>query len=573
MKSPKAIAISSDGSYVAIASPTEIRIKLYDIQSSYPKLTLVGSSKDVEANPISKLLFSPQNDFLLARVSTSNTLVVWDINRAVEAYRIQIPDAMRLCDVVLRKTSFAGLVMGQQPSSDGSIGNKYFVLEYDVSNGKLERKIKVGANTASSNLDVQSTTESIIQYSPLKDQYAILINKEVRVLQSEDGKRISKIFVSDSMNFRRLLEFSSHGSHLFYCRNHKEITVHTIENISGEEPSLLLAEEMKKCVDIASMSQYNDVFIIKNIDGTITLLSLDGEGKIFAKESFSISVQKGTILKAIFHPRMPDKKLLIVVFSDPNIYFESVSYRSAEDGSIILKKKHIVGMLAHEKSEEEDETRVAKKAKYDNDSKSLNEFEINNNELTIAERLQALKKVQNDAVVSDNDDHDHDHDHDDSKKLETELISQEPNLELNSKAFSALLSQILQSNDDDTLEHNILKSKSSGNRIMISNSIASLSAHQSNVLLCKIIQRLVLHPSRLGMNSILMNWMQAVLIRLHQIHRGNNQKKGIEDQESESGGEGRRALYLLRNMIKERVANMEGLTDLDARLALLAGDI
>ena len=64
-----------------------------------------------------------------------------------------------------------------------------------------------------------------------------------------------------------------------------------------------------------------------------------------------------------------------------------------------------------------------------------------------------------------------------------------------------------------------------------------------------------------------MSWMQAILVKLYQLEHIEEKKDGKSTQE------GKKALNMMRNLIMTRVSNMEALTGLESRLAILGGDI
>ena len=516
------LSLSSNGSIFAIASKTETRIKCYDCNSSHLKSTLFGS-KENNKQSLSKLLFCHHNTYLLGFIPASNKVVVWDLIRGVESFSIKVPDGSEVRDITTRNDSLISVLM------QSTTNHKFLIFEYDVSSGKLLRKIKTGSST--------EKKFGKIQCSSSGDNYAVLIDKQIRIFNAESGKRTDKISIRSGEHFIQpeFMDFSTDELYLFHTVDRNKISIYSLEN---KKYSTLNIENDGN-VELISINVNHDAVTLTFVDGTAKLILLEANE---VKEIINLSAENGKILKALVDPSSPHDQLHVVGIDNDTPWFKKITYRSSE-GKILLENNHII---TKEDADAEISDRPTKRPKHG--EKNDDEFEYNENDITIAERLQGLKQQDEMDLISS----------DDEGKIEIKPISLE-----NTKSFAALLAQILQSNDDTTLERNILQSKSSCDRKTIVNSISNLSSHELNILLCKIVNKFALQPNRLGMNKILMNWMQAVLVRLYHIEANH-----MEDSDKE----GKRALLVMRNMIMARVAKMEALTELNARLALLGGE-
>jgi len=527
MSANPVISLSSSGSIFASIEANESKVKCYDALSSNLKFTLFPSK---EPNlPISSVTFCNADSHLVGYTGKSKTLMVWDLGRGVEAYRIPMQNEMQLFDITSRDGFIVALVRSDK-------NKRFFALEYDIESGKLTRKIKAGSSA--------EAKVAKIQCSPCGNFYAIAFDSQIRILHTETGKKKSKLSLQSICSANGILEFSTDGLNIFYCGDGETIIFYSVED-DEEDPQLI--HDSKKLHDIVSINADENALAITHSDGTAALILLKENKSV--QNVYKISAEKGKILKSNFDRSHPHEKLQIVI-SDKTLLCKSLIYRS-EDEKLLFKKDHVISMMddTNEKSE-----RPNKKAKIESIHDN-NDYQYDENDLTIAERLQSLKK-QNYLVTSSDEDN----------KISKMGMLSEPKLS-NTKAFSSILTQILHSNDDKTLEENVFKSKSSANRDVIVNSISALSGEELNILVCKIVQRVAEQPFKFGYNDILMSWMQAILVKLYQHEHIEEIKGGKSTQE------GKRALDMMRNLIMSRVSNMEALTSLESRLAILGGDI
>ena len=494
-----ALAISLIGSMVAAASTKEARIKCYDAHTSHLKYTLFPSVPTKQ--PISKLLFCKDDTYLVGRLSDNSTILVWDLVRGVEAHRIIIANDMELRDVTVRKAFITVLVQSSSHS-------KFHILEYDVSSGKLARKIKAGSSS--------EQKEGAIQCSPCGKFYAVLIEKQMKLLDTETGKRTYKISVDAlvrSLQMTTQMMFTLDAANILYCSDSKKLAMYSTE--TADEDAMVI-ETATKENEIVSFSVDENVVILTFANGQAKLILLDEHYRKI-KSTHTVSLENGTIFQAGFHPSSPHTQLQIVVQNE-DLSFEALVYRSEDNQTITLDENHIISKRSDGAQPGENE-RPSKKAKLTENEEQTGDYEYNEHELTIAERLQALSKQTELASTDDDEQKNPEDEDDDDEALSSPRISTTAATTTtiaNTQSVSAILSQILQSNDDTTLEHNIFREKSVCSHATIVKSLSSLSSHQLNVLMCKIIHRVALQPSRI-LNGVLNSWLQAILVRLYQL--------------------------------------------------------
>ncbi|CAJ1945119.1 unnamed protein product [Cylindrotheca closterium] len=512
-------ALSSDGSLAAIVSPaatSRLMIQVYQLSSSSCSLnmTLTHSSP----NPLKDLAFCG-NAMVVGLLGTSE-IVVWDLERGVVANKMMSSSEDQ------NFLALSGDSDGEKFSILTQHSQKLYVYEYLASSSKLTRKVKSGKFEGD-----------------MKDAYMALSKKRIvvqtsggaRVMDRATGKKEGKI---KSKNFARIFVCPSDENLLVGVENSGSVAVYNLST-------------MKKVVSIPQVfsSSTSPLQMIKSSNGKHTLLADHTLHTITGSTAKKLTQATSARPIAMFLIR--DQLLALIHQPTGGCSAEWVALEDEDLPSIIK---------LDEENESKTESKSATKRKAPSEAKilgpgqagmeivppskkpkasSVDEDENERTEedelkeMSIAERLQQMSR----AMEEEDEDNDDDDDEDDEETPPTTFKPKTATTE----SLKQLLSQALQSGDDNLLELAL------GVRDVqvISTTMKELEPAHIVLLVSKLTSRLASTPLRAEQLS---TWLSYCL------------KTGRFQPQN---------LSALRNLLFERIESFSDLLRLEGRLAMM----
>eukprot|EP00816_Leptocylindrus_hargravesii_P011512 CAMPEP_0196807340 /NCGR_PEP_ID=MMETSP1362-20130617/7320_1 /TAXON_ID=163516 /ORGANISM="Leptocylindrus danicus, Strain CCMP1856" /LENGTH=599 /DNA_ID=CAMNT_0042181229 /DNA_START=72 /DNA_END=1871 /DNA_ORIENTATION=+ len=595
-----ATAFSPDETRYAALDSNSRRIRLFDTSTSQLKNTLVepANTATTKANgadgasslptDFENVILSYVDHFIVSICRTSGKVTIWDVNRGVVAHTVDIPShrngmsngsaahhqSKKVFDAAAGRGLYAGSCF---ILANGDDSNKGIIYQYNVAKGKLERKIKSGAETSDGGkVAISPDGTLIVVASP---------NSGIRLISSETGKKIRKLKkagnASNGMQLQ-LLEFSLDSKFILWAVEGGDAVY--ISPSEKDEAANGHAKDLIKILAVDSTPTHAQMIVGENSKGTAVVSCKSGSVLLFDISSLSPIQAEGTLtlnaccsvscatkgekveaLRASFHSNSPESMIMIMQKLALAPVFETVLYReSGSDGAI--KKKIEIGKenakshdsittngQSNKRSAEvlgpgEAGTDAAivdaehlpnnKKArlKVDEDSDKLTEFEeADDGGPSIADRINAL----NDASSDDDDD---------NKKIMA-LVTKTEYKAPSTKSLAVILRQGLVAMDNEKLE---IAFQCHDKRV-IETTVEELVGNEVIDLLGKLVHRIAYKPARAEHLSF---WIRTIVMK----HSGLL----MNDQDLAE------RLAPLKNLLNDRIETLSHFLKLEGRLNMLS---
>jgi len=611
--SASAQCLSPDQDVFAVAShslgndgSSTHRIRLYDVNSSQIKLTLVdnlvhkkkdggsvSSKRESGVGPI-LLTYDGSGRFLVSADKGSTTFTVWDVTRGVVLHKVDLPQGCVVLDVSssscdvssntnLETSIFA--LMAVTENSSGESSRKLIAQQYDVSKGKgkILKKIKTGADLSADDDDGR------LAVSPDQSMLAVgTVLGGVRILDASTGKRIRKY--KKHLIGRKglsLLRFSA-DSRLLMCGLVTGDAVYVLECKGGHENGNGLSSSGVRTLAIDSPPLYANTTILSKkassslvvavtcssgsvmifefesyINGVISTAS-DNDISAFTSASCYSKDEKVDALISSFSIKS-DKLLIGRKLSSVDIVFESVSYIQKTDSATLMKDIK-VGVEPVEEENNIVSRLTNSSRKRGVDVLGPGEVGIDTAVKDSSIFVEKSKKCrpddnQSDGVVDDSDgqiNNDGPSIADRIRALNASAKNSDMSLPLvtrgarkipTTQGLTAVLKQGLASSDTNQLETAFQCTDKS----VIETTVMKLNGSEVVDLLGEVIQRISAKPMRTPLLAV---WLRTILVK----------HSGLLMNDVELA----KKLAPLNNLLKERVETQAGFLKLQGRLNLLA---
>lgn len=307
---------------------------------------------------------------------SSNSLFVWDTQTTQLLHQLHLPEGTILHDVAspsVKDKSFF-LVLVYIP-----LIQKYQVLEYDVTSGKLLRKIRAGSGSSKN-----SETTGRISCSDNGKFLAIKTSeqgKEIKILDRITGKRTQKLSLYDTnsnghsnqedASFQ--MRFSSDAKHLLVCHDDTMLNLYCIAPSKSSSSvykkiTLLLDNHVKQRTSVVHMdvittgSQIG--VLVTCADGTVCLFD---QIKVPKNDTDKITTSSITVTSTLQVPRngnhtpnkiciasFKDAKYMFLVFAGKAIRSHTLAFRNSKL-ECSLKKEEWISVKTSDESAYEKE--------------------------------------------------------------------------------------------------------------------------------------------------------------------------------------------------------------------------